>query len=366
MKKFTQTIAMLALIISPTVVMAQSIFTNPITASNPSASNPFTTGQTVNSNITVSGVGRGPGITANAGSNRYNAANFTLSATIDLNDYFTFTITPNSGQEVDFVSLVYASQRSASGPSSFAFRSSLDGFTGNIGTPVGTGATIDLSGAEFQNISAPIEFRLYGFGATAGTGTFSIDDFTFNGTVGAPPPLPIKLNSFDLTKSKSSVNLLWNFGGMDGGETVAVERSNDGASFSTLAKMDVPFASSINQSYTDEAPLKGINYYRLAITSANGTTTYSKILSAIFSGKEDGSLSIYPNPAKGNVQVDWTASDMPSIIELYSTTGQLVWSQKVNATGHTEVPTATFPNGTYILNWKQGTTVKHQQIQVIH
>lgn len=171
---------------------AQSIFTNPITGTNPSSANPYTAGQVVDPNITASGIGRGPGITANAGDNRYNAANFTTAATLDGSDYFTFTLTPNSGFEIDFTSFVYTGQRSTTGPASFAFRSSVDMFASNIGMPTATGATIDLNGAEFQNITMPIEFRFYGFSAGGATGTFSINDFTFNGVTN-PVPEPTTL-----------------------------------------------------------------------------------------------------------------------------------------------------------------------------
>ena len=51
--------------------------------------------------------------------------------------------------------------------------------------PTATGTTIDLSGPAFQGVTAPIEFRLYGWGGTGASGTFSVNDFTFNGTVDA-------------------------------------------------------------------------------------------------------------------------------------------------------------------------------------
>ena len=49
---------------------AQVIFENSITGSNPNTSNPYTTGQTNNANLTVSGIGRGSGITGSNGNNR--------------------------------------------------------------------------------------------------------------------------------------------------------------------------------------------------------------------------------------------------------------------------------------------------------
>lgn len=166
-----------------------SIFANVITASNPSTSNPYTTGQTFDSKLTVSGIGRGSGITANAGSNRYNATSWTTGATIDANDYFDFTLTPAAGYEILFGSFVYSATSSASGPTLVAFRSSVDGYTANIGSPTATASnlSLSLSGAAYQNIDSAISFRYYGY--ASGTGTASIDDFIFNGNVVCIDPI---------------------------------------------------------------------------------------------------------------------------------------------------------------------------------
>jgi len=196
MKRFLLSIFITSVALS---INAQSIFTNPITGSNPSADNPYTTGQTVNANITVTGIGRGSGISANAGSDRYNANSWN-TATLDQNAYFQWTLTPNAGFEIDFVSFVYTGQRSNTGPNSFAFRSSLDGYTANIGTPTATGTTINLSASTYQNICGSITFRLYGWGATSSAGTFSVNSFTFNGTVTSNVP-STQVSAIDITNA---------------------------------------------------------------------------------------------------------------------------------------------------------------------
>ena len=137
------------LVSSPSASLGQSIFTNPITDANPSDFNPYTNGQIVVTNLTASGIGRGTGIVANAGSNRYNASSWNTSA-LDPDAYFTWTLTPSAGYAMDLSSLVYTGQRSSTGPNSFAFRASTDGFVGNIGTPTDTGTTLALSGAAFR------------------------------------------------------------------------------------------------------------------------------------------------------------------------------------------------------------------------
>lgn len=159
----------------------QSIVTNPISGTNPNTANPYTVGQVINPNITVSGIGRGTGISGSNANNRYNANNWSTTV-LDLNDYFEFTIIPNSGFQINFASFTYTSQVS-SGTASQVFRSSLDGFTSNIGSPTTTGTTISLTGAAYQNVTTAITFRIYSFGLAASGTTFSINDFTFNGFV---------------------------------------------------------------------------------------------------------------------------------------------------------------------------------------
>lgn len=160
----------------------QSIWTNPITGTDPGLSNPYTTGDVFDANITVAGIGRGAGVNGNAGNDRYNTNSWNTAA-IDLTAYFEFTLTPNAGCEIDFVSFVYTSQRSNVSIANFAFRSSVDGFTSDIGAPDFDGITIDLSAGAYQNITTAITFRFYAWGASASGNTFSINDFTFNGTV---------------------------------------------------------------------------------------------------------------------------------------------------------------------------------------
>jgi hypothetical protein len=164
------------------------IFTNEITGTNPNTANPYTTGQTFDANITVTGIGRGAGITGANANDRYNANSWNTVA-LDPTAYFTFTLTPNALYEIDYTSFVYTGQASGTGATSFAFRSNAggDNFTTNLGTPTATGATINLSGPAFQNVTTAIEFRLYGWGASASGGTFSVNSFTFNGDVVAIP-----------------------------------------------------------------------------------------------------------------------------------------------------------------------------------
>ena len=164
------------------------IFSNDITDTNPSLNNPYTNLQVVDGNITVSGIGRGTGILARTGLNRYNATGWDEIA-LEANTYFEFKITPNVNFEIDFSSFAYTGETSPQGPTNLAIRSSLDGYSSDIGASTLTGTTIDLSSSIYQNITTEITFRMYAWGATALLGTFSVNDFIFNGTVATAPCL---------------------------------------------------------------------------------------------------------------------------------------------------------------------------------
>jgi len=177
---------LIALLLMGNAGLAQSIWTNPVTGANPNSSNPYTAGQTTAANLNVTGIGRGSGITGNAGNDRYNATAWSVSG-IDLTDYFTFTLTPAAGYKMNLSSFEFTLQRSSTGPTNYALRSSLDNFASDLssGSYPMTAAlqTVILSAANFQNITSAVTFRIYGYTAGTNAGTASVNDFTFNGTI---------------------------------------------------------------------------------------------------------------------------------------------------------------------------------------
>lgn len=233
----------------------QSIWTNPITGENPDPSsyNPYKIDEIYNVNINVSGIGRGGGIFENNAKDRYNAKGWGLT-TLDASDYFTFTLTPNIGYQINFLSFVYSGQRSSiNGPTSFALRSSADGFTASIGTPTAGGTTIDLNNLTFKNISTAIEFRLYAWDALGINGTFSVNDFTFNGTI-----------------SKSTID----FDGVDDYVDFG-DKHGFTSSFSmeawVLQKATVPSATIISKGDLNTSNKRG---YHLSLNNGNANLTW--------------------------------------------------------------------------------------------
>lgn len=195
----------------------QIICSNPITAQNPSISNPYTTGQTVADNCTASGIGIGPAISGNAGVDKYTATFWTPSATaVVAGEYFEFIVSPNEGYKINYSNFSFSCQRSSTGPVNGVVRSSLDGFTANIMSfnfaMAVSSQMADLSGTAFQEITIPITFRIYGFGSPSNgaTGTASINDYSINGSVLSINPeqiqAPIATLATELTTAGFTAN----------------------------------------------------------------------------------------------------------------------------------------------------------------
>jgi hypothetical protein len=114
------------------------------------------------------------------------------------NSYFTFTITPNVGEELDLSSLTFNVARGGGGgtPRGYAVRTSVDAFAANVtqadvGTvrPTWTSVTADLSGPAYQHLTTGTTFNLYMYAPSTGS-SMEFDSITVNGTVAAVVPEP--------------------------------------------------------------------------------------------------------------------------------------------------------------------------------
>lgn len=137
---------------------------------------------TANSNsndpgLTPSTISRGAGLTASLNTNRYNATSWALASiasAVSGDDYMEFTITPNAGKMFSVGTIWVQWQRSGTGNSAIALRSSLDSYAADIG---GVWTLADVATTQtnawtvnLTNSTAPVTYRLYSY-AEAGTGS---------------------------------------------------------------------------------------------------------------------------------------------------------------------------------------------------
>ena len=140
-------------------------------------------------NVASANLTFGSGVTAAANGDRFGGNNWfdngntasgnTLNEAISGNNFIQFTVTSNSGFSFTPTSLVFRWDRSSTGPNSVTLRSSVDGYSANLGSVTGmaaaltTGNTIIISG--LTNITTATTFRLYGYGATGTGGSGGFD-----------------------------------------------------------------------------------------------------------------------------------------------------------------------------------------------
>ena len=143
----------------------------------------------------VSDMIRGSGLAADTYIGEFNAHNWTINASRDLNDYYAFTIAPNPNYTMALTRLELDETRSGEGIRTWEIYSSLD----NYGTALITfnvpdddktrkNEGVDLSSA-FNELSSAVTFRIYGFEAKSPAGTWHVDNVELFGNL-TPVPEP--------------------------------------------------------------------------------------------------------------------------------------------------------------------------------
>jgi len=192
-----------------------------------------------------------------------------------------------------------------------------------------------------------------GFSSLGGGSTNAAGDITWTGVTSFSPftlasrsnanPLPIVINYLNGTKNNGNHLLNWKATCVSvPSVNIDLQRSTDGRNYSaiysifaTATRCQQPF------DYTDAQPAKGVNYYRLKITDADGKITYSTIVSLINAVKGIDVMNIAPNPivnSSFNLKVSAAAKINMNIV-ITDMQGRLLLQQSVNlAAGFNSIP----------------------------
>lgn len=149
---------------------------------------------------------------------------------------------------------------------------------------------------------------------------------------GSSDLLPVDLTYFSAEKNGSNVDVNWQTASEVNSAYYEIQRSTDGINFETISSLEAAGYSNslLNYSFVDEAPIKGLNYYRIKEVDSDGRTQYSDIAVVDFyTGNSLLQLAMYPNPMEENATLNF---DMPSAgyatIEVFDALGKVVFSQE--------------------------------------
>jgi hypothetical protein len=149
---------------------------------------------TNDSGLAASTISRGSGLTPSANGGRFNATNWgngTIANAVANSNYMEFTITPNSGQQFTVSSIFVQWQRSSTGNTQIALRSSADNYATDLDTIKSVAditSTQNFTWTFSQPASTtPVTYRFYSIaessGGSGGPGDGTGSDITVTGTV---------------------------------------------------------------------------------------------------------------------------------------------------------------------------------------
>ncbi|HWB91949.1 MAG TPA: T9SS type A sorting domain-containing protein [Puia sp.] len=167
--------------------------------------------------------------------------------------------------------------------------------------------------------------------------------------VSGPIPLPVKLADFTATllSGTPQTELSWTTTFEQNNRYFLIQRSQDGEHFSVIDTVAAASDAENGHSYayTDQRPLTGADYYRLAQVDLDGTTNYSEIREVLVQQSSDGGMSLSPNPADALVYLELGGSVSGSVeVRLLDVQGRALrswvfqkpegtWSQSLDVSG---------------------------------
>ena len=160
-------------------------------------------------------------------------------------------------------------------------------------------------------------------------------------------PLPVTILNFTARKADNTVLLNWSTASEQNSKDFQVQFSTDGQNWTTVGIIAAAGNSTSIQEYSfvHANPVYGINYYRLLQQDLDGRSTYSKVISIIFTSQTKVIL-VYPNPVVDgilNLQLQ-----NATVVSLYDNIGKLVLRQQLFA-GAQQLDVSKFAKGLYQL-----------------
>jgi Lamin Tail Domain/Secretion system C-terminal sorting domain len=163
--------------------------------------------------------------------------------------------------------------------------------------------------------------------------------------------LPIELTSFNASTKNATTKLTWQTASEKNNSHFAIERSQNGETFSSLGEVK-GIGNSItahDYSFTDATPYKGINYYRLRQVDFDGTESVSKTVSVNFDGKGRNKMKVYPTLVQDNLTVE-VEGDAKSEITVRDLTGRVILTKNTEGPSAQILNMSGLSNGLYLLS----------------
>ncbi len=184
--------------------------------------------------------------------------------------------------------------------------------------------------------------------------------------------LPTELIAFEVRETEEgAANLKWVTASEVNSDYVNIEETTDGINWEVLGRVNAAGNSQVilNYTYTDVTPKfssEGVSYYRLKMVDLDGSFEYSPLRSLSRTGNSEFNLSIYPNPANQQInvdlsQVDWSQGEVE--LRVYNSQGICVHAQTFRDFFTGEMSLEQFSSSIYFFQFTQGEeTIYHTKV----
>lgn len=174
--------------------------------------------------------------------------------------------------------------------------------------------------------------------------------------------LPVKLNSFTVQKANNNARLDWSTDQELNSSYFSVERSADGRKWNSIMRVNAAGNTSTVKNYRafDNAPLNGINYYRLKQFDVDGKFEYSIVKNVSFN--KVNNITIAPNPAKDFINIS-TTKNLNTVlnIQLVDVSGKVL-KTVLSSDNRIKIATSGIAKGLYFIKIKDENTVQTQRV----
>ena len=180
-------------------------------------------------------------------------------------------------------------------------------------------------------------------------GDFSMPHLYFTiGTRSGQNLLPVSFINWTVAKQNHSAYCTWEISDDREVDFYIIERSTDGISFSTVGTvMARQVSGNAVYSFTDHAPIKGMNFYRIKAQQAN-KHNYTIVKSVYFTTEADWIL--FPNPATSVLTIQLPVVNSSSRLLLIDVSGKLIAEKQITTTT-IQLSVGSLPAGLYYLQY---------------
>lgn len=191
----------------------------------------------------------------------------------------------------------------------------------------------------------------------------SYSPFAFGATDDGINALPVELVGYTGRQNGNVVVLEWATLSEKDNDYFEIERSTDGINFVTIGFVQGAGNSTekLAYSFADNAPERGLVYYRLSQVDYDGTRSFAdRLISVVYTTDGNISLTVVPNPTRGQFSVRITGAT-DGIAKLLTQSGKQI--RIVDIRNITEsIDISDLPNGIYILQYQSGENVVHERV----